>query len=745
MIDPRLQSRLWPVARRQRRLQFWCELAGGWAVASVLGLAWSTFGPRGGSASTIGWVGVAVLGVAGALFVVWRGSRTAPAWRDLARRIESCHPDLDGRLITAVQQQPGPGGAFNYLQARLVQEAVRHSEASDWTGTFPRSHVALAHAAHGLALALFIFTLLGLRTPDGRSLLAKALGLGSGITVTPGDVQLERGDSLVVLARFGGAVPARVELAMAGSSGTVQRIPMIKSLADPLFGGSVPEVAGNFLYHLEYGGQRTRDFHVTVFEHPRLERADADLVFPDYTGQPAKRIEDTRRLSAVEGSRLDLILTLSKPVTSARLVARDAETNSLALSLETHGAVAALRQFRLEASRTYELRLVDAEGRTNKVPSLFVFEVSKNRVPELRLACPRGDLRPTPLEEIAFDGTVWDDFGVAGYGLGYARAGQEPVWIELGRGVPGQEKRPFQHVLRLEDLDVQPDQLLSWFAWAEDLGPDGQIRRTPGDLFFAEVRPFDEIFREGQGMEGQSQQGQSGDSSEQEGNPTSRLAELQKQIIAATWRLQREQGVARPPARGTGTNASERLDPPAGQGAAVSRNASSGLRAAWNPSLQALGGPGRMGFFAAVSPAPASARDATAERAPAKGAAPERKAVSRPEPRGSYEEDVAVVRDSQAQALAQAEAAAQSQQDPRTARLWPGRSRRWRRRWPDSTTPPGRPRRSRRRWPRSRRSIRLCCACRSTNTRSRAAAGRTATRPAAAGINRASGSSRKWI
>ena len=58
---------------------------------------------------------------------------------------------------------------------------------------------------------------------------------------------------------------------------------LVKSLADPVFGGSVPEVQNDLTYHLEYRGQSTREFKVTVFEHPRLVRSDVDLKFPDYT------------------------------------------------------------------------------------------------------------------------------------------------------------------------------------------------------------------------------------------------------------------------------------------------------------------------------------------------------------------------------------------------------------------------------------------------------------------------------
>ena len=64
----------------------------------------------------------------------------------------------------------------------------------------------------------------------------------------------------------------------------MQRVPLVKSLGDPLFGGTVSEVGTDLLYHLEYGGKRTRDYSVKVFDYPRLERADADIRIPNTRG-----------------------------------------------------------------------------------------------------------------------------------------------------------------------------------------------------------------------------------------------------------------------------------------------------------------------------------------------------------------------------------------------------------------------------------------------------------------------------
>ncbi len=710
-IAPLLKPPFERVAARRRQLQFWSKLAACWLAAALFGLALIGLQRQIGWRSPLALPVAALLGFAAALGVALRHRRAEPDWHELARQIESGHADLQCRLLTAAQQHPKNGGGLNYLQQRLLGEALAHNAQHDWAQTVPKSRIRTAQLAHWLAVLLFGLVLWGLRATGGHRLLAR--WADSEISVTPGDTSLERGSSLVVLARFNGPLPATVDLVVAslhaatlshrmgegqgeGVNSVVdsipaatRRIPLVKSLADPMFGGSVPDVSSNLLYHVEYAGQRTRDFKVAVFEYPRLERADADLTFPDYTGQPPKRVENTRRLSAVEGSRLDLDLEFNKPVVSARLVARDQDrTAILVLAVETNRPVAMLKQFPLEASRTYELQLLDADGRTNKTPAQFVFNVLKNRPPELRLASPSGDLRPSPLEEIPFEGTVWDDFGVRAYGLAYALAGQETKFVQLGAAVPADQKRAFKHLLRLEDLGVQPDQLLSWFLWADDIGPDGLLRRATGDLFFAEVRPFEEIFREGQGMDAQ-QQGQAG----QQESPPARLAELQKQIITATWKLQREHGASPQPAppgtpvpRESNSNqpVPERVLPtPRHSQATNTQNRSSELRViaqnfapaaasrishhASRITLRSIARNFAPAAFAQVARQPADDPPPLPPPSTRAGAA-EQRATTRKPP--AYEEDAAVVRESQAQVLRQAQAASQNQQDPRSAALW---------------------------------------------------------------------------
>ncbi len=538
-MDPVLKSCLQPLLRRLR----WC---GFWREASVLcGLGLVIAGVAAFVAWVVGW-GAGGGGVAFVLVVTvavgfWRlRRRRGLDLRQVALDLEAADPELRGRLLTAVQQQPVEGQRWSYLQDRLVTDLLRSGHVERWSRLVGVWSLVAWPALSLAALVFFGGAVWGLAVMRVERLSVAAVELVDGVRVTPGDTELERGESLVVLAEFGREVPVSSELVVLPKDGVEQRVSMTRNLSERIFGATYAGLRGDVKYHVEFPGGRSPDYAVEVYELPRMEKSDVDLAYPEYTGMQPRRVEDTRRVTAVEGAGLTLSLTLNKPVKEALLVGDEGEALDLLVDLER--PVAWLTNHVLLSGGGYELRLVDGQGRTNRAPARFVFEVLTNRFPDLRITKPRGDLNPSPLEEVWFEAEVADDFGVVAYGIGWEREGEGEQWVELGRDVPAGERRQFTYRLALEDVGVVPDDLVVWYAWGDDLGADGRARRHTTDLFFGEVRPFEEIFREGEAAAGQGggESPEGGGGGEQGGSQ--QLVQLQKEIINATWNLRRRPG-----------------------------------------------------------------------------------------------------------------------------------------------------------------------------------------------------------
>jgi hypothetical protein len=539
MMESRLQQLLGAMESMLRRARLRRRLAVCWAAMAVGALLlFLIHGFTGWDTRLVWWI--IFIGGLGAAYFIWQREQKRPAdFRALVATIEQENPQVRHLLSTAAEQEPGESGQFGFLQLRVIEQVLTHRDRILWERSF-KQKFSSATNLHLLALVALLFALClgGNPTwwhakPGSTSLFAEE------ITVDPGDTQVERGTGLVITARFGHTPPAEATLVLVSASGKTQRIPLARHLADPVFGASLPEISEDGLYRVEYGAKKTRDYKIGVFDFPALTRADASLNFPAYTSLTNQIIRDTRRVSAVEGTRLTYTLLLNKPVVSARFIGKE---QTLTLAAQSN-SIALLDDFTLTNTARYLLELVDADGRTNKNPTEFSIVVLPNRPPEVKVTFPRGDQRVSSLEEMQLQGEAKGDFGLLKYGVGFSVAGQEPQFVELGQAVAANEKRSFTNQISMEKLGVAVDEVVSYFAWADDYGPDGQVRRTFSDMFFAEVRPFEEIFRQDQSGESENQnqnQQRNQQGNQGGGNQNTKLAELQKQIVIATWKLQRD-------------------------------------------------------------------------------------------------------------------------------------------------------------------------------------------------------------
>ncbi len=548
MAATAVQKELGKILSDFRRYKVVRELAAAWAVLALIGGAFLLLYKMNGTIVPFAVPGILVAGVLIAVVVLIRGNRLALTLREIARQVESDNPQLNSLLLAAAEQEPDKEtGQLNFLQMRVIREALEANRRSPWGQRFIQ-RLFWAQSLHLVTLCGFAVVLMSLAFIAPQQLRLGA-DTEAGLEIAPGDVTVEKGSSLAVVAKFKGQTPGAVQLVYKPENGPEQRVSMARSLSDPLFGFTLPELQEKTAYRIEYDGQRSRDFTAKVFEFPELKRADADLKYPVYTGMAPQKLEDTRRLTAVEGTDVRYSFYFNKPVKSARLRG----TNDVAITLTNAAAnpVNYTSDFQLAESGTYKLELVDEDGRTNKVMPEFVFVALANQKPKLKFQAPRGDQRVSSLQEVRFDATTEDDFGLADYGLAYTMAGGQTEFLSLGsssNAVRGMISKPneaknFSWLLAMEKLATEPGQLVSYYLWADDLGPDGKVRRSESDMFFAEVRPFEEIFRQGNSPSSQQQQQQQ---QQQGGGQAGELLEMQKEIITATWNLRRRENPAKP-------------------------------------------------------------------------------------------------------------------------------------------------------------------------------------------------------
>ena len=468
--------------------------------------------------------------------------------RALAEQIERQFPELDEKLLTAIE--PANPNASEFLRRKLIEETLSHAKKTEWNQIVPRGRLSFLWCIQWILLLTTVslpWMMPGKFKSDGPSSGGKRELLVDW-QVEPGDAQIEKGADLLVTVRFPDEFAEDVRLVVEEAGEATQNISLQRSLKDPIASGMLRKVNESFRYRVESDTKQSESFLIEIFEHPSVVQSDALIQSPTYAQQEDKRVINTRRVSVVDGAQVVWDLKLNKEVASAQWIDENGKTTQLAPLSEDP------TNYRIEETPTgstrYRLELVDQQGRTEKMSEEFIVKVIPNREPELKLASA-SDQRVSPIQEMMVGAKVQDDFGIQRAGISISIGDNEPNEIELpatGESDIAKKKRDLMHLIDLEAMQAKADQLVTYHFWTEDLDRNGQPRRVDSEMFFAEIRPFEELFREGDASATQQRQQQQ---QQQGGSPGAQqaeeLAELQKKIITATWNLLRGTGNSKEP------------------------------------------------------------------------------------------------------------------------------------------------------------------------------------------------------
>jgi hypothetical protein len=469
--------------------------------------------------------GVALLSAAGAMTWCLIPLRRVPADGKVARYIEERAPALDDRLVTAVDvahaKQP-PAFA-----EQMIGDAARRTSDIDIDTIVPAE--SLRRAAFQAAAALIVLgvALLFARGPASQAADAASLTLFPErvtLDVSPGHARIKAGSPLAIHAQLVGnraPVIAQVQIA----DGDRWRRAEMSSDQPGSFRLAMPSVSSSFRYRVVAGAVTSPTYDVSVAFPPRVTRIDVDYSYPAALRLEPRTEADSGDIYAPAGTDVRVHVFTDRPAATGSMALGDGKQIPLTAAKSNEFTTT----LRVTDDNSYRIALADPDGFASPGDTEYFIRTLEDRPPEVRVLKPATDRSVTRLEEVDVEAQAEDDYGIDRLDLVYSvRGGAEkvvPLAIERKSAMVNGH-----HTLYLEDLNVQPGDFVSYYVRARDVTRGTRPNEARSDIFFLEVKPYEQEFSLAQSQGGMPGGGQ---------GSIDDLVTAQKEIVVATWKLDR--------------------------------------------------------------------------------------------------------------------------------------------------------------------------------------------------------------
>jgi hypothetical protein len=465
--------------------------------------------------------------------------RTRVSDVQVAQFIEERYPQLEDRLVTAIEYGSQPAEPSSMIDL-LIRDALEGTRRVDFSIFVNRKRLA----SWGMLSLVAFFALFALLMwgpsffPYGFSNLyvpwtQASLGSSMMIKIIPEKVEITKGSDQVIRAQLVGFDSPDVRLYLqTDSSGSWNASAMEPDPHGSAFQYLLLDVRSSLRFYVESKGIRSRIGSLNVVNRAKLEKIDLTYNFPVYTGMPPQVVENEGDISALKGTKIDLRIRLSGAAQSAHLLFDNQSTLSLMQTSprEFSGS------FSLQRSGSYVVQITESRGKAYAGSSEYEIEAIEDAAPKVTIVKPMRDVRATNVEEVFSEIKAEDDIGIGKLELHYSVNGSPEKIINLYKGKPSEQSITTAHTFFLEEFGLQPGDIISYYGKAWDNNSVTGPGASSSDIYFIQVRPFEQKYvqnQQGSTPGGSGQQGQEGESQEA-------LSKQQKEIISATFNLIRD-------------------------------------------------------------------------------------------------------------------------------------------------------------------------------------------------------------
>jgi len=464
----------------------------------------------------------------------------------VALYLEEHEPGLQSLILSAVDARRADGQNLSpQLVEQLTQRALDACVQVGYGDLVEQQKLRQA----GLKLAMALVFIIGLMVWPPAFLRSGAPALLQPwtsaseaspyhIELAPGDIEIARGADQLISATIAGFDGADVLLFTSRDAGeSWQQTAMVAASESGRYESFLFDLKQDVDYYVSGAGRQSPAYRIAVADIPAIESIGLRYHFPAYTMLPAETSQGSGDISALRGTRVEVLIKPTIEIPGGALQLADGQLVEL-LRAEDGNWVG---EITIQQDGAYQVTLQRSSGIDVDASPEFRISALDDLYPNVSILSPGRDIKVSIVEEPALKVRATDDQGIASLELVMSVNGEAEQRIPLmpTADEPGARQQvDAEHIIYLEDLGLRPGDLISYYVNAADHAPTDAARTATSDIFFYQVRPFRNNYHRAE-----QQGGAGGGGGAQGGQQQGHLSEQQKQFVVATFKMIRDRNI----------------------------------------------------------------------------------------------------------------------------------------------------------------------------------------------------------
>jgi tetratricopeptide (TPR) repeat protein len=386
----------------------------------------------------------------------------------------------------------------------IVGEGEALSKIVDFRRLLPARKLrswSIACVLATLSLVAFLAFVPGAYEPSFSSMVSHPFEERLSISVKPGDIEIEPGETVRVRVIVKGSL-SEPKLRVKSGSGPWNYIALVRA-SEPagaaeasVFDGAIGNIEMSTQYAAVLGRMQTPVYKISVRTPPEVSEFLIGYEFPEYAGVEKRVVRSVvGDVSALRGTRVWLETAFSGEVSSAGLLFDDGK----AVPMETRSDRNLTASFSLARSGTYRVSTTDALG-GRYLSASYEINCQEDLAPFIKLVSPSSEFDIDESMELPLEVVCADDYGLTRLLLHYYKDPQDVRSEEIKSFKTRTKEAGVAHSWDLGSLQLLPGETVSYFleVFDNDVISGPKSARTP--LMTARFPTLAQLYG---GMEGQ--------------------------------------------------------------------------------------------------------------------------------------------------------------------------------------------------------------------------------------------------